>query len=202
MEYSKYIFPIKGALDGTGTLVGNLFITAGHVVVGSKSPSVNIGDDSYNLTAENKIYLDDNKSRSSEGYDLAVYKLDGIESPILLSEDIPDKSIELLNISYKHTSVENPEYTGSVFDLPRIEKWIPETNHGHVIEYYDNYFECMMDEELCRGRSGSPILDGNKVVGILYGDKDGKDSSKDSSKTVLFLSSKAILTILKEKGVL
>ena len=57
MEYSKYIFPIKGALDGTGTLVGNLFITAGHVVVGSKSPSVNIGDDSYNLTAENKIYL-------------------------------------------------------------------------------------------------------------------------------------------------
>ena len=55
-----------------------------------------------------------------------------------------------------------------------------------------------MDEDLCRGRSGSPLLDGNKVVGILYGDKD----SKDSSKTVLFLSSKAILEILKEKGVL
>ena len=84
MEYNKYIFPIKGALDGTGTLVGNLFITAGHVVFGSQSPSFNIGDDSYYLTAENKIYLDDNKSRSSEGYDLAVYKLDGIESPILL----------------------------------------------------------------------------------------------------------------------
>ena len=198
MEYNNYIFPIKGALDGTGSLVGNLFITAGHVVASFVSPSINIGEESIFLTEEKRIFFDENISRSSEGYDLAVYKLDGIESPILLSEDTPDKNVELLNISYKHTSVENPEYTGSVFDLPRIEKWIPETKHGHVIEYYDNYFECIMDEDLCRGRSGSPLLDGNKVVGILYGDKD----SKDSSKTVLFLSSKAILEILKEKGVL
>ena len=197
MEYSNYIFPIKGALDGTGTLVGNLFITAGHVVIGSPSPSVYIGNESFFLTEENRIFLDDNPSRSSEGFDLAVYKLEGLDSPLLLSGEIPDKHTDLLNISYKHTSVENPEYTGSVFDLPNIEKWIPEIRHGQVIEYYDNYFECMMDEELCRGRSGSPILNGNKVVGVLYGDKD----SKNSSKTVLFLSSKAIMDILKEKEV-
>jgi hypothetical protein len=44
------------------------------------------------------------------------------------------------------------------------------------------------------GRSGSPLLYGKKVVGILYGDKDGKNSSDK----VLFLSSNAIISLIEK----
>ena len=67
---------------------------------------------------------------------------------------------------------------------------------GKVIEIHDYYFECLMNGTLREGRSGSPLMNGNKVVGILIGDTGGKEVSN----TVLYLSSKAIYNLLKEKG--
>lgn len=187
MDYSDFILPINGALEGTGVLVGNIFITAGHVVTGYETPFVIFSGNTYNLTSENKIYIDDNTSKSWEGFDLAMYRMDGIESPLVLAQDLPDNNTELISMS-RHTVVNRT--SEGIFGIheDRILENIP----GKIICHYGNYFECLIDGELCKGRSGSPLLDGNNVIGILYGDKDGKNSSDK----VLFLSSKAILSLI------
>ena len=92
MNYDSYILPINGVLEGTGVLVGDLLITAGHVVVGGANPFVVISGESYHLTSDNTIYVDDNPSKSSDGYDLAVYRLKGVESPLILDENMPNKN--------------------------------------------------------------------------------------------------------------
>ena len=194
MDYSKFILPIKGALDGTGVLVGDLFITAGHVVMAFSSPSVNIDGETHYLSSKNRIYINNNSSKRSDGYDLAVYKLENVESPLVFSDDTPDMNANLINLSYEHVSEANPNYSGGFLESPSIEKWVLEINHGHAIRSIDNYFECLMDNELCEGRSGSPLIVGNKVFGILCGDKD----NKKSSKKVLFLSSKSIANLIKD----
>ena len=191
VDYDKYILPLNGSLEGTGVLVGDLFITAGHVVVGSAKPFIVISGVCYYLTANNRIFIDDNPSKSSEGFDLAIYRLDCIGSPLVLADDIPNKTTNLVSLS-RHLVITrtSPGIFGQHQDI------VLERINGKVIGYFENYFECKMEGELCRGRSGSPLLVGNMVVGILYGDKAGKDSSN----TVLYLSSKAIGDLLKEKG--
>ena len=192
MDYSKYIFPINGAFEGTGVLVGSLFITAGHVVKGFNRPYVFISSKKYYLSQENNLFLDDNTCKSSMCYDLAVFRLDGVISPLLLADYIPNKCDELVSLSH-HTTCERKEGVG-VFQNT-IESQL-EIMAGKVIEIHDYYFECLMNGTLREGRSGSPLMNGNKVVGILIGDTDGKEVSN----TVLYLSSKAIYNLLKEKG--
>lgn len=187
MDYSKYILPINGALEGTGVLVGNMLITAGHVVKGYATPNVMYLGTPYNLTSENKIFIDDNDSKSWNGFDLALYRIDGVESPLVLAPDFPDSNTELTSMSYQTVVSRTSE---GIFGIH--EERILENLTGKIIGHYGNYFECLIDGELCKGRSGSPLLDGKNVMGVLYGDKDGKDSSDK----VLFLSSKAILSLI------
>ena len=191
MDYDKYILPLNGSLEGTGVLVGNLFITAGHVVVGCAGPFIVISGVSYYLSANKRIFIDDNPSKSSEGFDLAIYRLDCIGSPLVLADDVPNKIINLVSLS-SHTVVTRT--SPGIFGLHQNR--VLERINGKVTDYFDNYFECKMESELCTGRSGSPLLSGNEVVGILYGDKNGKDRSN----TVLYLSSKAIVELLTKEG--
>ena len=191
VDYDKFILPLNGSLEGTGVLVGNLFITAGHVVVGSAEPFIVISGVSYYLTANNRIFIDDNPSKSCEGFDLAIYRLDCTESPLVLANDVPKKATNLVSLS-RHIVVTRT--SSGIFGLHQDR--VLERINGKVTGYFENYFECKMEGELCKGRSGSPLLIGNKVVGILYGDKAGKDSSN----TVLYLSSKAIVELLKVNG--
>ena len=195
MDYRKYIFPINRALEGTGVLVGNLFITAGHVVEGSIEPSVSVDGENYRLTEQNRIVIETNPSKLSNGYDVAIYKLDGIESPLMLSDNIPNVTDDVVSYSYKTNITQNTEHGVGIFGSIKHEERLLERVTGKVIEYYDNFFECKMDEKLSQGRSGSPLFVNNKIVGILYGDKDGKINSS----TVLYLSSNAILKLIKGK---
>lgn len=191
VDYDKYILPLNGSLEGTGVVVGNLFITAGHVVVGSAAPFIVISGASYNLTANNRLFIDDNPSNSSEEFDLAIYRLNGIESPLALSDMKPNKDAELVSFSRRTIVTRTSEGIFGVTEDRILDRIV-----GHIIDYYDNYFECRMDGKLCKGRSGSPLLERNKVVGILYGNKEGYESSD----TVLYLSSKAIVELLNRKG--
>ena len=189
-DFEQYIIPINGAREGTGVLVGNLFIIAGHVVAGFSNPSVFIFNNTYSLTSENRIFASDNPTNSTTGFDLALYRLEGVNSPLELAADLPEKDTELISLS-RHTIITRT--SESIFGIQ--EDRIIECLTGKVIEYYGNYFECHMDSELSVGRSGSPLLEDNKVVGILCGDKD----NKARSNTVLFLSSKAIVGLLKQQ---
>lgn len=188
-DYGQYVIPINGAREGTGVLVGNLFITAGHVVAGFTKPSVFIFNNTYSLTSENRIFVDDNQSNNSLGFDVAIFRLQGVESSLKLAEDLPKNESELISLS-RHNITRASE---SIFGIQ--EESVLECITGKVIEFYDNYYECCMGSELGEGRSGSPLLEDNKVIGILCGDKEGKDHSK----TILFLSSKAIVGLLKQQ---
>lgn len=193
MDYKNYILPINDANDGTGVLVGNYLITAGHVVKGCATPSVFISGQTYYLKSSNRVFLDDNSSKNSEGYDLAVYDLECVNDSLMLSDDVPSKNEKLLSLSYKTIRTKEAGVGVGVFSTSiKVEKRIEQMT-GKVIEYYDNYFECLMEDCLCEGKSGSPLLLGNKVVGILIGDKEGKSSSN----TVLYLSSKSIVKLLR-----
>lgn len=194
MDYRKYILPIIiNDCDGTCVLVGNMLVTAGHVVAGYENASVYIFGKEYKLDMRNVRFIDANPTNRSDRYDLAVFMLDDVESPLVFADELPTEDVELVSYSYNHIVSKVPGTSVGVFGSLRKESRVLEHLTGKVLAYYDNFFECEMDGELCEGRSGSPLLDGNKVVGILSGDKDGKGSSR----TVLYLSSKAIVELLK-----
>ena len=194
MDYSKYIFPLDSTTDGSGVLVGNLFITAGHVIEMSTKPAVVIEGRSYPLDKMDALVFDTNPDKRTDGYDVAIYRLPNLISPLLLSETTPSEGEELLSCSFKHNVSGTPGLSSNIFSSGIKEEWLFENHLGKVISHYDNYFECQFEETLSKGSSGSPILKGEEVAGILYGDKDGKNSSK----TVLFLSSAVILRLLNE----
>ncbi len=194
MNYKQYIFPIDSNKDGSGVIVGDLFITAGHVIEDGIKPIVKINGTSYSLDKERAIFFDINSEKKSDGYDLAVYRLDGVSSPLKLAGTPISEGRELLSCSFKHTISVEPGLQSNIFRSTIKENWFFKQQKGRIVSFYDNYFECQFVEPLSQGSSGSPIVDGDKVVGILYGDKDGKNSSN----TVLFLYSGVILEKLNE----
>ena len=194
MDYSKYIFPLDSTTDGSGVLVGNLFITAGHVIEMSIKPAVMIDGKSYPLDKEDALVFSTNPDKRSDGYDVAIYRLPNVNSPLVLAERSPSESEELLSCSFKHTISGSPGLSSNIFSSGIKEDWIFEKRLGKVILHFGNYFECQFEEPLSRGSSGSPILAGKEIFGILYGDKEGKNSSR----TVLFLSSTVILHLLNK----
>ncbi len=198
MELGKYIYPIKSSdTDGNGVLIGKHFVTVGHVIETAVICYVTIENKTYELTKESALVIRTNNEGRSDGYDLAVFKFEDIEpSPLVLSSSIPSIDIELNSICYNHKSYGTIS-SNNIFCSPIEETWTLVQNSGHIISVYDNYIECELNGKLQRGNSGSPLMYGNSVVGILYGDKDGKESSK----TVLFLSSEAIARLLKNMSI-
>lgn len=194
MDYRKYILPvIINGCDGTCVLIGNMLVTAGHIVASYENASVYISGKEYKQDMRNVRFIDANLTNRSDRYDLAVFILDDVESPLVFADELPTENVELVSYSYNHIVSKVPGTGVGVFGSLSKESRELERLTGKVRSFYDNYFECELDGELCEGRSGSPLLDGYKVVGILSGDKDGKSSSR----TVLYLSSKAIVEILK-----
>lgn len=189
MDYKKYIFPINSTTDGSGVVVGDLFITAGHVIKDGIKPSVVINGKSYPLDKENAILFDTNSEIRSDGLDVAVFRMNEICSPLHLADFIPSKGEGLLSCFYRHTVSCDSGLSSNIFSSKINEDWLFEQRKGIVTSLFDNFFECQFIESLSEGSSGSPIFYNDKVVGVLYGDKEGKNSSK----TVLFLSSYAII---------
>ena len=190
MDYRKFVFQINSTnyVEGCGVIVDDLFITAGHVIEMGINPFISIKGEKYPLVKEEALYIDTNKKSCSIGYDVAIFRLKDISSPLRLADIIPAEGKKLLSCSYKHTS------SGS--GLSYQEHWNFEERLGEVVHLDDNYFECNFETALRTGSSGSPIFDGEKVAGILYGDREGKESSNK----VLFLSGSAIIKLLKEIG--
>ena len=188
MDYSKFVFQIYSTVDGCGVMVDNLFITAGHVIEMGINSYILIEGKKYYMVKEDALYIDNNKESSYFGYDIAIFRLKDISTHLRLADIIPAEGKKLLSCSYKHTS------SGS--GLSYQEHWNFEERLGEVVHHYGNYFECNFETTLSTGSSGSPVFDGEKVVGILYGDREGKESSNK----VLFLSASAIMRLLKEIG--
>ena len=176
----NWVFPVccgtkNGESDGCGVLVGDLFITAGHVIEHSMVAHVYIDHKDYELNKEDALYysFDDKDSFDTKASDVAVFKLEGAKpSPLTLAENSPSNDDVLTSVSYLHYGKKNSNAT-SVFDAT-IEVYEKLVCKAKVTEHSNNFFICDMEVQLKPGSSGSPVLNGNRVVGILHGGKDNQ----------------------------
>lgn len=111
----NYVFPVccgtkDGESDGCGVLVGDLFITAGHVIEHSMVAHVYIDHKDYELNKEDALYysFDDKDSLDTNASDVAVFKLEGVTpSPLALDENSPSNDDVLTSVSYLHYGKKN-----------------------------------------------------------------------------------------------
>ena len=190
MDLKQYIFPIYsgGTIVGQGFIADGYFITAAHVVkdfpscftwINGKrfklsdafiiSPFFNKSDVYYNIKKEKfwnnplselkYIYIGiGNIYRDSTMMDIVMYPCNDIESLLHLSEHIP------LNGEHLNSYCMNEGMDFSQLNPPCKLKIVPAIALG---KEEGNYFYC--DCEQYGGSSGSPLLMGNEVVGIMHG---------------------------------
>lgn len=172
----NYVIPITvGYSDGNGVVVGDLLITAGHIVNNGSIMHISINGDAYSLDKNDAIIcLEEKLNKDGLFNDCAVYKLGYCYNNLTLKDFVPSIGDVLQSVSYKH--IVEKQTTGSVGILGMLyqESYELCTSRATVIDIIGNFIICEMEEYLEEGRSGSPIFCGGNVVGILHGGIDGK----------------------------
>lgn len=172
----NFVIPITvGYSDGNGVVVGDLLITVGHVVNKGDSIHLTIKGDAYSFDKNDAIVCLEEKS-NEEGLfnDYAVYKLNNSYNHLTIENYIPTIGDILQSVSYKH--IVEKQITGCVGFLGTQykESYKLCTSRATVVDIIGNFIICEMEEPLEEGRSGSPLIRGDKVVGILHGGIEGK----------------------------
>lgn len=166
--------------EGCGFFIDHYFLTSGHVITDSENPRIYVNKRWINLT--NPIFYEDNRT-DPDCYDLAVFDVRDDYSELELFEgDIKPGEI-LKSISFKDLGEKYVECDVEVNDLRE-----------------GNYFGGLTDINLKAGCSGSPVLIGNKVVGMMTkGNNNDFDMPMNPDLPLnfcIFLSSKAIKKFL------
>ena len=193
MDLKQYIYPIYsgGTIVGQGFIVDGYFITAAHVVNDFPSCFISINSkrfelsdmlirtsffnksDAYDKIIKKNFYHNPlskleyifigigNIYHDSSMMDIAMYPCNDIESPLRLSQHIPLKGDQLISYCM------HEEMDFSQLNPPCKLKTVPALALG---QEEGNYFYC--DCEQFAGSSGSPLLEGNEVVGIMHGGND------------------------------
>lgn len=177
MKYlENSVIPIKvGYSDGNGVVVGNIFITAGHVANKGESLQINISGDFYSLNKQDALLcLEEDSKEDGLFNDCAIYKLPKSYNNLSISYTAPNVGSVLNSISHKHIVKKQASSGVGVFSTIYEEGYKPYLSQATILDIIGNFVVCDMEVPLEEGRSGSPIFDGDKVVGILHGGKDGK----------------------------
>ena len=194
--FKNWVFPVccgteNSVSDGCGVLVGNLFITAGHVIEHAVTASVYINHESHQLRKEDAVFYSfyDKEEFDSKCSDIAVFKLEGIEpSPLTLREDAPTVGEVLISVSFRRPSKRDKALFGYASDDDEFELVACDAK---VAELSCNFFACEMSVTLRPGSSGSPVIDSaGRVVGILHGGVEGMDNQ------CIFQSTESIVKFL------
>lgn len=195
METSNYVVPIyyKGDLNGTGFIVRDLLVTAAHVVVSKEIDFTFLyGEENIKIEPEKNIIFEYPKENSMQGHDniywdLAVYKLDKIVSPLELRE--PDFTKKCLYQGYSDCAFQIDSYNDII--LNNKAYFYPPEYDAKPIPVKNCYISKIGQ---CKpGNSGGPLFQGNYVVGMLVGNQQYRNFSMDR-----FISSSYILKILSK----
>ena len=176
--------------NGNGVFVSNYLITAGHVVKNADSITCVMENQSIRLNVSEAIILKYDDNQNLPDYDIAVFKMDKIQSSLTLSETLPEVGCELQSNSLKIvvTKSETKDSGCTLLDNSSTEHVEFIENLGTVTEFEGNLFACSMQIPLEKGNSGSPIFKGNAVLGILRGGSDnGNICGYQSSKSIIEL---------------
>ena len=176
----KYIVNLSHVVPcGNAVIVGHYLITSGHLFFNNNVLYFNLDGIKYEIQKDNALICEDVKDGIGK-HDIAIFKLENICSPLKIANTLPSVGDELLNIHYKHyVSAEgnHSDYTVS---------------NGVVRELIEDFFICDMKPSIFDGSSGSPILLGDVVYGIVCGGFPDKDERK-----ILFQSLKSFQNNIK-----
>ena len=171
MKNSDYIVPIylDKKYNGTGFIVGNMLITAAHVLESKDNVFyfLYLGD-KIAIGPENNIIFEYPKIKGKQGqnnkyWDLAVYELDNIVSPMELRE--PNLSEKCLYKGYSDSTLQVDSYS---IILNNNAYYYPREFDAKPIPINNNC--CISQIGKCKpGNSGGPLFQGDYVVGMLSG---------------------------------
>lgn len=192
MNREDYITFIDGGTsNGVGFFVGNLFITAGHVFNEGQTHSIYFNGQRIVLNTSEAIFF---KSPNGDFFsqdipDVAIFNCAGVNSPLIFAEDMPIVGQELTNVSRRRVIVDD-SHSGfpSIFtkkEVIQIHTCIGKVTHT------TGYCECYTDKILREGDSGSPLMNGNTVYGILIAGEPG-------TPRCVFQSSASIVTLIRK----
>jgi len=202
-EFKHYIIPLAEHVeDCVGFFVNDLFITAGHNFRNVSEKVIYFNKKNHILKKEAALLMHDTTDDTSNEYsddwttqlDIAVFRLDGVNSPLQLADSFPEIGQELISHSFLREFIPAPQ-EWNIFNRKTIDVLNSQVCTANVEEIQDYYFSCKTSVVLKPGTSGSPVLSGNKVYGVLHGGIPGEP-------TAVFLSSKIIFDLLKKKQIL
>lgn len=162
-DYSDFIIPIYAAKNeqsfcGTGFVLNNMLITAGHVPHPGDFIFIKVGDEFILKTIYDLIRIarpgavaDDNDP------DIAIYHIPGVESPLELATELPSEKDVLTNICWLRTPLGLKQITS---ECRFFGDSSTDLKDKIFFKFYPN-------KGLTHGSSGSPLLIGNKVYGML-----------------------------------
>ena len=153
-QYKEYIQPIGEC--GIAFTAGGQLYTAGHVISEMDFPRFRYGSKLYEVSSH-VFHTYDTQQNGTAGLDVTIYE------------------------SAQESSLEICAFLPTVGSEVECHTWMRKANgfeyavvKGTVDEIEGNFFTCIMSEVLLReGNSGSPLLIGNKVVGILHAGEPG-----------------------------
>ncbi len=196
---------------GNGFFVGNYFITAGHVINQFPDSFINYNDKKLYIKSGKEIILKDMPydeygrpvgHKDPKNADLAIYEFYNMEinSPLCLSNSFPQLGQELQSnfYHYKLEEIEKYKITQEIENESLVYWECTGTVHEDSNDHCGDFFEATMKpaHPWGGGSSGSPILNGNIVCGILHA--GGAESHPDIC--VYFSAERALLAIQKHKG--
>lgn len=180
MKISDYIVPIfiKDNLNGTGFIVGNKLITAAHVIISKE----NVCQYIYNgreflISPDNNMLFEypgaiKNQGQNNLYMDLAVYKLNNIDSSLELEK--PNVNTPCVYQGYSDSTTKMDFYDN--IKLGDKDWYYPLEEKG-PIRINNTYIS--IGGKCKGGNSGGPLLQGKYVVGMLVGSQQYQSFSMD-----------------------
>ena len=162
MDINQCIFPIYNGttIVGQGFVADGFFITVAHILKDYPLCYINLNEGKIELFKESSFWWRMNYQYAQKE-DIVKYQFEGTSSKLHLSEHIPQKN-ERLEVYFtdetKHSSSLNDSRRLSIEPAYLLEK--DESNSF--------YCECNLPDNCC----GSPLINGNDVVGIMIGRND------------------------------
>ena len=184
MNIVPYILPVdcSNNVEGCGFIINDLFITSGHIIKDAENPTIRVFGEKINLS--NPVFLDCDENDSNK-YDLAVFPIPGTISELELYDEKIENGMGLQSISFRNLGKE----------IVKCEVTV-----ANDIFNEGNYFGALTSRNLKEGSSGSPVLIGNKVVGIMTkGNNNGVNEPCEPALPInfcVFLSSLAIKEVI------
>ncbi len=187
MNLKEYIYPIYsgGTIVGQGFLADGYFITAAHVVEDFPRCFTRINEKFFGFSHFNPgkrpVFIGEgNIHHDPTMIDVAIYPFDDIISPLKLISYTPPKGDEFDSYSM-HEVI---DFT--TLNPPCELRKVPATACGAE---EGNYFYCNCKQY--GGSSGSPLIRGNQVIGIMHGG--------DGEGLCAFLKSEVVSKIISRK---